>query len=120
MPVRLERAFGAYYEGERDGFHLGVNEHCDGGDNLVSTVVHAMLPDGDVGFDTGGELTISALDGMPARPIPHTNETVGSVVYLGAAVNHHASPIQLGGRRLVFCMFYACGEGTTLVRHALA
>ena len=28
--VRLERAFGAYYEGQRDGFHLGVNEHCDG------------------------------------------------------------------------------------------
>ena len=29
-------------------------------------------------------------------------------------------PIKLGGRRLVFCMFYACEQGGALSRHALA
>ena len=120
VPVRLERAFGAYYEGERDGFHLGVNEHCDGDANLVSTVVHAVLPDGDVGFSEGGELTVSEVDELPARPIAHSNATVGTVVYLGASVFHHASPIKLGSRRLVFCMFYASEDGTDLSKHALA
>ena len=118
--VRLERAFGAYYEGGRDGFHLGVNEHCDGDANLVSTVVHAALPDGDVGFTEGGELTVSEVDEYPARAIVHSNATVGSVVYLGASIFHHATPIKLGGRRLVFCMFYACEQGGDLSRHALA
>ena len=116
--VRLDRAFGAYYEGRRDGFHLGVSEHCDGGANLVSTVVHATLPDGDCGFREGGALTVSAVDGLPEAPIAHSNDTVGSVVYLGPSVYHHASPIQEGGKRLVFCMFYACE--TDLERHALA
>ena len=140
--------FGAYYEGGRDGFvrrrhgllnpvtcrrtrvrltrapsaagaqHLGVNEHCDGGANLVSTIVHAVLPDGDVGFSTGGELTVSETSGHAAAPIPHSNATVGSVVYLGSSVFHHASPINAGGKRLVFCLFYA-GEGD-LSKHALA
>lgn len=119
VPVRLERAFGAYYEGERDGFHRGVNEHCDGDANLVSTVVHAVLPDGDVGFAEGGELTISEIDEMPAKAITHSNDTVGSVVYLGGSVFHHATPIKLGGRRLVFCLFYACEESTDLSKHAL-
>jgi len=119
--VRLERAFGAYYEGEtREGFHRGVNEHCDGDANLVSTVVHAVLPEGDVGFRGGGELTISEVDGLPAVPITHSNATIGSVVYLGGSVFHHASPIELGGRRLVFCMFYACHGGGDLSNHALA
>ena len=118
--MRLERAFGAYYEGGRDGFHLGVNEHCDGDANLVSTVVHAALPDGDVGFTEGGELTVSEVDEYPARAIVHSNATVGSVVYLGASIFHHATPIKLGGRRLVFCMFYACEQGGDLSRHALA
>jgi len=114
VPVRLERAFGAYYEGERDGFHLGVNEHCDGGSNLVSTIVHAVMPDGDVGFSEGGQLTVSEIDGLPAKAIEHTNDTVGDVVYLGTSVFHHAKPIKQGGRRLVFCMFYACdGDLTT-------
>ena len=120
MPLRLERAFGAYYEGEREGFHLGVNEHCDGDANLVSTIVHAMLPDGDVGFTEGGELTISETDDLPAVPIAHSNASVGSVVYLGSGIFHHASPIKLGGRRLVFCMFYACDPAKELSKHALA
>ena len=120
VAVRLERAFGAYYEGQRDGFHLGVNEHCDGDANLVSTVVHAVLPDGDVGFTHGGELTISEVDGLPAQPITHSNATVGSVVYLGGSIFHHASPIKMGGRRLVFCMFYAADAGADLSQHALA
>ena len=119
VPVRLERAFGAYYEGERAGFHLGVNEHCDGDANLVSTVVHAVLPDGDVGFTQGGELTVSAVDGLPSQPIIHSNETVGSVVYLGSSIFHHASPIAPGSKRLVFCMFYASKAGTDLSKHAL-
>ena len=120
--VRLERAFGAYYEsGEaRDGFHRGVNEHCDGDANLVSTVVHATLPDGQVGFTSGGELTVSAVDALPAAPITHSNDTIGTVVYLGGSVFHHASPINHGGRRLVFCMFYACDAGSDLSQHALA
>ena len=117
--LRLERAFGAYYEGSREGFHLGVNEHCDGDANLVSTVVHAVLPDGDVGFTEGGELTISEIDELPARKIAHSNDTVGSVVYLGGSVFHHATPIKLGGKRLVFCMFYACEDGTDLSKHCL-
>ena len=116
--VRLDRAFGAYYEGQRDGFHLGVSEHCDGGANLVSTIVHAVLPDGDCGFTSGGELTVSAVDALPPAPITHSNDTVGSVVYLGPSVYHHASPIELGGQRLVFCMFYACEHD--LETHALA
>ena len=120
VPVRLERAFGAYYEGGREGFHLGVNEHCDGDANLVSTVVHAVLPDGGVGFSAGGELTVSEVDGMPAVPIAHTNDSVGTVVYLGSSIFHHASPIPLGSRRLVFCMFYACDAATDLSRHVLA
>ena len=120
VPVRLERAFGAYYEGERDGFHLGVNEHCDGGSNLVSTIVHAVMPDGDVGFSEGGELTVSESDGLPAKPIVHTNDTVGDVVYLGGSVFHHAKPIKQGGRRLVFCMFYAAEAGSDLSKHAFA
>eukprot|EP00966_Prymnesium_polylepis_P256407 5923584-Prymnesium_polylepis.1 len=120
VPVRLERAFGAYYEGERDGFHRGVNEHCDGDANLVSTVVHAVLPDGDVGFTEGGELTVSEVDELPAKPITHSNVTVGSVVYLGSSVFHHASPIKLGGKRLVFCMFYVSEDGSDLSKHALA
>ena len=118
VPVRLERAFGAYYEGERDGFHLGVNEHCDGGSNLVSTIVHAVMPDGDVGFSEGGELTVSEIDGLPAKAISHTNDTVGDVVYLGGSVFHHAKPIKQGGRRLVFCMFYAAEAGSDLSKHA--
>ena len=118
VPVRLERAFGAYYEGERDGFHLGVNEHCDGDANMVSTVVHAVMPDGDVGFSEGGELTVSETDGLPAKPIVHTNDTVGDVVYLGTGVFHHAKPIKQGGRRLVFCMFYAAEAGSDLSKHA--
>ena len=120
VPLRLERAFGAYYEGERDGFHLGVNEHCDGGSNLVSTIVHAMMPDGDVGFSEGGELMVSETDGLPAKPIVHTNDTVGDVVYLGTGVFHHAKPIKQGGRRLVFCMFYAAEAGSDLSKHAFA
>jgi len=119
VPVRLERAFGAYYEGERDGFHRGVNEHCDGDANLVSTVVHAVLPDGDVGFTEGGQLVVSEIDDLAAEPITHSNETVGSVVYLGGSVFHHASPIKMGGKRLVFCMFYAADDNTDLSRHAL-
>ena len=86
----------------------------------MSTVVHAVLPDGDVGFREGGELTISEIDDLPAAPITHSNETVGSVVYLGGSVFHHASPIKLGGKRLVFCMFYACKGGTDLSKHAFA
>ena len=116
--MRLDRAFGAYYEGDREGFHLGVNEHCDGGANLVSTIVHAVMPDGDVGFSSGGELTVAEYNGLPARPLAHTNDTVGSVVYLAPSIFHHASPIGEGGRRLVFCLFYA-GEGD-LSQHALA
>jgi hypothetical protein len=73
-----------------------VNEHCDGDANLVSTVVHAVLPDGDVGFTKGGELTVSAVDDLPSKPIVHSNETVGSVVYLGSSIFHHASPIAEG------------------------
>ena len=118
--VKLERAFGAYYEGERDGFHRGVNEHCDGEANLVSTVVHAVLPDGEVGFESGGELTVAASGGLPPVAIPHSNDTVGTVVYLGAGVYHHATPIQEGGRRLVFCLFYAAAPEKDLTRHALA
>ena len=57
---------------------------------------------------------------LPKAPITHSNDTVGSVVYLGGSIFHHASPIKLGGRRLVFCMFYACDEGTDLSKHALA
>ena len=114
VPVRLERAFGAYYEGEREGFHLGVNEHRDGDANLVSTVVHATLPDGDCGFTGGGELTIAAEGGLPKAPITHSNATVGSVVYIGPKVFHDAKPIKLGGKRLVFCMFYAAEEGRDL------
>ena len=114
VPVRLERAFGAYYEGEREGFHLGVNEHRDGDANLVSTVVHATLPDGDCGFTGGGELTIAAESGLPTAPITHSNDTIGSVVYIGPKVFHDAKPIKLGGKRLVFCMFYAAEEGCDL------
>ena len=120
MCVRLERAFGAYYEGKREHFHLGVSEHCDGDGSLVSTIVHAVLPDGDCGFTSGGELTISASDDSPAVPIAHSNETVGSVVYLGPSVFHKASPINAGGKRMVFCMFYACSGDTEFPRHALA
>ena len=50
----------------------------------------------------------------------HSNDTVGSVVYMGGAVRHLASPIALGSRRLVFCMFYACEDGVNLAKHALA
>ena len=39
---------------------------------------------------------------------------------LGSSIFHHASPIKLGGKRLVFCMFYACEGGTDLSKHALA
>ena len=118
--VRLERAFGAYYEGGRDDFHRGVSEHCDGDGSLVSTVVHATLPDGDVGFASGGELTISEIDGWPTAPVRHANDTVGSVVYLGPSVFHHASPINEGGRRLVFCMFYGCEGDQEFPVHAFA
>jgi hypothetical protein len=93
---------------------LGVNEHCDGDTNLVSTVIHASLPDGEVGFTEGGELTILAVDECPAVPITHSNDTVGSVVYLGPGVFHHASPIKMGGKRLVFCMFYSSDENIDL------
>ena len=92
----------------------GVNEHRDGDANLVSTVVHATMPDGDVGFSGGGELTIATAKGLPQAPITHSNETVGSVVYLAPKVYHDASPIKVGGRRLVFCMFYAAEPGTDL------
>ena len=117
--MRLDRAFGAYYEGGREGFHLGCSEHCDGDTRLVSTVVHAVLPDGDVGFTEGGELTISETADLPAKAIRHSNQTVGSVVYMGGSVNHLATPIKQGGKRLVFCMFYACKAGTELATHAL-
>ena len=120
VAVRLDRAFGAYYEGNRKNFHLGCSEHCDGDTQLVSTVVHAVLPDGDCGFARGGELTVSAADGLPSLAITHSNDTVGSVVYMGGAVHHLASPIEDGGRRLVFCMFYACDAEHDLAIHALA
>jgi len=120
MALKLDRAFGAYYEGEREGFHLGVNEHCDGDANLVSAVVHATLPDGDVGFSEGGQLTVSEIGDLPAIPVSHTNDTVGSVVYLGGSVFHHATPINVGGKRLVFCMFYATADNTDLSKHAFA
>ena len=81
--------------------------------------MHALLPDGDVGFTGGGELTVSEIDESPEVPIPHSNETVGTVVYLGGKIFHHASPIKLGGKRLVFCMFYQCDDGTNLSAHAL-
>ena len=84
-----------------------------------STVVHAVLPDGDVGFTKGGELTISEVDELEAIKITHSNETIGSVVYLGGSIFHHATPIQLGQKRLVFCMFYACEGGKDLSKHAL-
>jgi hypothetical protein len=29
-------------------------------------------------------------------------------------VFHHASPIKMGGKRLVFCMFYSCDESIDL------
>ena len=119
VAVRLDRAFGAYYEGNRTDFHLGCSEHCDGDTRLVSTVVHAVLPDGDCGFAGGGELTVSAAGGLPAAAIPHSNDTVGTVVYMGGAVHHLATPIRLGGRRLVFCMFYACDAANDLGAHAL-
>lgn len=118
--VRIDRAFGAYYEGERENFHLGVSEHCDGDTKLVSTVVHAVMPDGDVGFREGGELTVSEIEGLPAKPIPHSNSTVGSVVYMGGSVRHLASPIKHGSKRLVFCMFYACDSENDLAKHALS
>ena len=38
----------------------GVSEHCDGGANLVSTVVHATVGNG-AGFSTGGEVPNSIL-----------------------------------------------------------
>jgi hypothetical protein len=117
--VRLDRAFGAYYEGERENFHLGVSEHCDGDTHLVSTVVHAVMPDGDAGFTEGGELTISATSDLPAQPIAHSNASIGTVVYMGGSVRHLASPIKLGSRRLVFCMFYACEDGVDLAKHVL-
>ena len=43
---------------------------------MVSTIVHAVMPDGDVGFTEGGELTVSEVDGLAAKPIAHTNATV--------------------------------------------
>jgi hypothetical protein len=85
----------------------------------VSTVVHAVLPEGDVGFTAGGELTVSAADGLPAEAITHSNETIGTVVYMGGSVHHLATPIKPGGRRLVFCMFYACDANNDLASHAL-
>ena len=45
---------------------------------------------------------------------------MGDVVYLGGSVFHHATPIQPGGRRLVFCMFYAAEAGTDLSVHAFS
>ena len=44
----------------------------------MSTVVHAVLPDGDVGFTGGGQLTISEVDGLPAVPITHCNASARS------------------------------------------
>ena len=55
---------------------------------------------------------------LPAAPLAHGDGTVGSVVYLAPSIFHHASPIGEGGRRLVFCLFYA-GDGD-LSQHALA
>ena len=48
----------------------------------------------------------------------HTNDTVGTVAYLGGSVFHHATPINADGKRLVFCMFYASADGSDLSRHA--
>ena len=73
----------------------------------------------DGGFLGGGELTVSAAGGLPAAAITHSNDTVGTVVYMGGAVHHLATPIALGGRRLVFCIFYACDAATDLGTHAL-
>ena len=87
------------------------------------------MPDGKAGFASGGELTISEvdelrafeLDAMPAEEasIAHTDDTLGSVVYLGPSIFHKATPIEHGGRRLVFCMFYGCEGDTEFPRHAL-
>ena len=90
---------------------LGVSEHCDGGRALVSMV------DGDAGFTSGGELIISGVDdhrGEHAEAaVCHDDNTIGSVVYLGAEVFHYAKPIG-DGARLVFCLFYAAADGRDL------
>jgi len=122
VKLTLDRAFGSYYETARDGFHPGVNKHNDGGANVVSTLVHATMPNGLVGFSEGGELVVSE-DGVSVA-IPHNQSTVGSIVYLGAGRWHHAEPIGESQQRLVFNLFYTSrtsrGGGPDLYKHALA
>ena len=45
--VRLDRGFGAYYEGERENFHLGVSEHCDWPAALVEGALKPYLAECD-------------------------------------------------------------------------